>query len=353
MDYSLYTLEDLLTDENFIKYCLRKQSEDVVFWQNVLIQHPSLVSMSAEAEKIFFMLSVKLSPQEKASELLKLKQSIEQTDVLETVAPNYETKKIKLPGLHTWISAAAAILICIGIVSIISRKDGNITLPSYQEISKAETLRTGFNERRKVTLSDGSIVILNGLTELKIDASYNKDSRVLWLKGEAYFQVSKNKDKPFIVISGKTAITALGTSFKINNYTADHPVSIMLTTGKVSVGKVADQKIANKMELLPGEKADVTELSSEFVKTAFDPAEVENWKSRRLVFSMATLREIRTVLKTTYGVEIETDSQPKKPIAFTGQFTDQSLTDVLDAIGFSNHFSYSVNNNKVMLNFKK
>lgn len=352
MDYSLYTIEDLLTDEHFIKYCLREESEAVAFWEETLGRHPELVAKSAQAERLFFILSVKLDPKEKEQQLLKLRQRLE-PPLAEVAEEETQTKRVRFGSLRTWISAAAAILICVGIFTIISRKDGSTTIPSYQEISKARVLKTDFNERREVKLPDGSRVILNGLTELKIDANYNQENRVLWLKGEAFFSVAKNKDKPFIVISGRTVTTALGTSFKINNYSDNKPVSVMLTTGKVNVGKVAGQKIENHLELLPGEKADVTESDSQFVKSSFDLRDIENWTSRRLVFSMASLKEIKTILKGVYGVEIETVNHPKKPIAFTGEFSNQTLTEVLDAIGFSNHFSYTINNNKVMLDFKK
>lgn len=345
MDYTQATVEDLLTDEHFISYCLQETPEAVAFWKNILKQNPALASKSAEAEQLFFILSVKLSPDEKAKELSKLKYSIEQGEEESTLRRG--------SALRTWISAAAAILICVGMFAVFSRKDGRNAIPSQQEFSKAQTLKTEFNERRTVSLPDGSTVTLNGLTELKIDANYNKENRVLWLKGEAFFSVAKNKDKPFIVISGKTATTALGTSFKINNYKAEEPVSVMLTTGKVSLGTVAGQKIDNHLELLPGEKAEMTASADSFVKSTFELTEVDNWNNRRLTFAMASLREIKQTLKAVYGVDIDTANQPNKPIAFTGQFTNQGLTEVLDAIGFTNHFSYTINHNKIMLEFKK
>jgi transmembrane sensor len=350
MNYSLYTIEDLLTDESFINYCLCKNPEDVQVWENVLSVHPELTEKVEQAKKLIFLLSVKASPAEKTAELNKLRAKIE---VDEQATEEVLNKRSGIIRKLTWISAAAAVLICIGAYFLFDQKDYSTTVPIYDAQNLNTAIRTKYNERKSITLADGSVVLMNGLTTLKIDEQYGKHNRVLWLNGEAHFTVSKNKEKPFIVISGKTSTTALGTSFKINNYDTALPVSIMLTTGKVNIGKVAGQKIENCASLLPGEKMEVTEQDSKFVKSAFDITEVQNWTERKLTFSMASLKEISTVLKNLYGVEIISSNQPKNPIAFTGEFHNQSLSEVLDAIGFSNHFSYTLNNDKVILDFRR
>ncbi|WP_214226722.1 FecR family protein [Pedobacter sp. B4-66] len=349
MDYSLYTIEDFLTDESFVKFCLRDNQEDIVFWENLLNQNPELSEKIHQAESLFFLLSVKIDPQEKERELSKLKSSIEHLQISES--EHTPVKTIRLKSGTFWFSSAAAILICIGVYALMNKKDYSTTVPIYNEYSKNSAIKTGYNERKSITLSDGSIVLLNSLSILKIDDNYNEHNRVLWIDGEAHFSVAKNKNKPFIVISGKTATTALGTSFKINNYKMHTSTSIMLTTGKVSVGTVNDQEITNKVELIPGEQVEVLEAQNKFTKSNFDLQKVENWADRKLVFSMASLKDIKSVLKEIYGVEIITEKQPKKPIAFTGQFKNENLTDVLDAIGFANHFTYTIKNDTVTIAF--
>jgi transmembrane sensor len=350
MNYSLYTVEDLLADESFINYCLLKNPEDVLVWEDILTAHPELAENAGQAKKLLFLLSVKASPAEKTAELNRLRAKIEGDEQSLDDAPG---KRSGIIRKLSWISAAAAVLICIGGYFFFDQKDYSTTVPVYDVQNLNTAIKTKYNERKSITLADGSVVLMNGLTTLKIDENYGKHNRVLWLTGEAHFTVAKNKEKPFIVISRKTSTTALGTSFKINNYDAALPVSIMLTTGKVNIGKVTGQKIENRASLLPGEKMEVSEQDGKFSKSAFDITEVRNWTERKLTFSMASLKEIRTVLKNLYGVEIIISNQPKSPIAFTGEFHNQSLSEVLDAIGFSNHFSYTLNNDKVILDFKK
>lgn len=349
MDYSLYTIEDFLTDESFVKYCLRDNHQDIAFWENILIRYPELSTKIHQAESLFFLLSVKIDPQEKEQELSKLKSSIEHLQTLES--EQIPAKTIRLKSRTLWFSSAAAILIAIGAYALLNRKDYSTTIPVYNELNTKATIKTGYNERKSIRLSDGSTVLMNSLTTLKIDDNYNENNRVLWMDGEAHFSVAKNKDKPFIVVSGKTATTALGTSFKINNYKMHTSTSVMLTTGKVSVGTVNDQKIINKVELIPGEQVEIVETQNKFTKSNFELEKVENWAERKLVFSMASLKDIKSVLKEIYGVEIRTEKQPKKPIAFTGQFKNENLTDVLNAIGFANHFTYTIKNDTVTLAF--
>lgn len=349
MDYSLYTVEDFLTDESFVKYCLRDNQQDIAFWENIAIKYPELSPAIHQAESLFFLLSIKIDPQEKERELFKLKSSIEQLEA--TAAENVSTKTIRLKSRAIWFSSAAAILIGIAAYALMNREDYSTTIPVYNELSTKAIIKTGYNERKSVRLSDGSTVLMNSLTTLKIADNYNEHNRVLWMDGEAYYSVAKNKDKPFIVVSGKTVTTALGTSFKINNYKMRPSTSVMLTTGMVSVGTVDDQKITNKVELVPGEQVEVTATQNKFTKSNFDLGKVQNWTERKLVFSMASLKDIKSVLKEIYGVEIITEKQPKKPIAFTGQFKNENLTDVLNAIGFANHFTYTIKNDTVTLTF--
>jgi len=353
MNYSLYKIEDFLTDENFIKYCLREDPEVVMYWEGILKEHPELTDIIQQAESLFMVLALKVDPAEKEKELEKLKLAIETETFADPVVIESPQRIVRFKRKYAWLSAAAAILICIGVYPLMNKVDYSTHIPAYTQVNKSEEVRTKFNERRTVNLPDGSIVLLNGLTELKIDKDYNKNNRVLWLSGEAHFTVAKNKDKPFIVISGKTATTALGTSFKINNYSRSAETSVMLTTGKVNVGTINGQEVINHVQLLPGEQVNVGEAGNKFNKSTFSIQEVEDWTNRKLVFSMSSLDEIKSVLKNIYGVEIITGNRPTKTIAFTGQFTNESLTQVLDAIGFSNHFTYSIKDDKVKLDFEK
>lgn len=349
MKYDAYAIEDFLTEESFVNYCLGSPQEDVLFWKNILYQQPELEERIYKAKALFFLLAVKVDPREKEQELNKLKLVIETSK--EKVGLIEEIPVRRLMSRSSWISIAAAILICIGTYVLVHKKEYANQIQPYTAGSKSMLLKTAYNERKTLTLSDGTKVTVNGSTELKLDDHYNQEKRVLWLNGEAYFEVAQNKEKPFIVISGITTTTALGTSFKINNYNNRAHTLIMLNSGKVSVGSLINQKVIDHLQLVPGEKVEVT--SGKFDKSTFDLQEIDNWKNRKLVFSMASLKEIKSVLKEIYGIEVRSKNQPKKPIAFTGTFVNEGLSEVLKAIGFSNHFTYTIQDDIVTLDFDK
>jgi transmembrane sensor len=340
MDYTLYTIEDYLTDDSFINYCLETDKNDILFWNNLIVEYPEIAVKIKEAKALFFLLAIKVNPLDKEQELLKLKTSIDPAPVKTKVTISR----------FAWYAVAASILLFIGIYAVISRKDYSVDLPVLEKQHQMVEIKTGYQERRTVKLADGSVVTLNGLTTLKVDQDYNSNNRVLWLSGEANFDVARNKDKPFIVISGKTATTALGTSFKIRNYTGGKEATVMLTTGKVNIGTVEGERVTNHFSILPGEMI-TAQATGGFIKAAFNIQEVEDWKNRKIIFSRASMTEIKSVLYKIYGVEIQTVGEPKKMIAFTGEFTNENLSDVLAAIGFSNHFTYTIKENKVELIF--
>ncbi|WP_316819405.1 FecR family protein [Pedobacter gandavensis] len=349
MKYTAYAVEDFLTEDTFLNYCLGNDQEAVLFWENIIQTHPELEERILKARTLFYLLAVKVDPQEKEQELQKLKMVIEQ---LGEALPEQHLPANQPPSRKlSWISIAATVLIAVGVYALFNKKEYGTIIPSTIETSKNLLIKTAYNERKTITLSDGSKVTLNGLTELKLDPDYNEKSRIIWLTGEAYFEVEKDKNKPFIVITGKTATTALGTSFKINNYNRRKETSVMLNTGKVSVGTIVNSMVKEELVLSPGEQVDISSSQDRFVKTTFNPQKIDDWYNRNLVFSKASLQEIKSRLNETYGIEIIAKNEPKNPIAFTGKFYGKGLTEVLNAIGFSNHFTYVIKGDRVELQF--
>lgn len=374
MKYTAYAVEDFLTEDTFLNYCLGNDQEAVLFWENIKNTHPELEERILKARTLFYLLAVKVDPLEKEQELQKLKMVIDQLEetsstikkanpstvisspIQETFPeqeiPIYQTQRRKLWEKRTsWISIAATLLIAVGVYALFNKKEYGTTIPTAIENSNSILIKTAYNERKTITLSDGSKVTINGLTELKLDPNYNEKSRMIWLSGEAFFEVAKDKEKPFIVITGKTATTALGTSFKINNYNRRKETSVMLNTGKVSVGTIVNNTVKEELVLLPGEQVDISSSPDKLVKTTFNRQKIDDWYNRNLVFSKASLQEIKSLLKETYGIEIIAKNEPKNPIAFTGKFYGKGLTEVLSAIGFSNHFTYVIKGDRVELRF--
>ena len=97
-------------------------------------------------------------------------------------------------------------------------------------------------------LPDGSKVWVNSDSRLSYGSRFNQKERVLSLEGEAYFEVTPDKDRPFIVETDELAVRALGTSFNVKSYEEEKDVSTVLMTGKVEVTSDYDRLVLNPNE---------------------------------------------------------------------------------------------------------
>ncbi|EXY33642.1 fecR family protein [Bacteroides fragilis str. 3397 T10] len=103
-----------------------------------------------------------------------------------------------------------------------------------------------YGQKANLTLPDGTKVWLNSATHLSYDAEYNKSDRKIYLDGEAYFEVAKNKDKRFIVCCNDLEIEALGTIFDVKGYGDDLSVTTLLAEGSVRVSNKREFEIKSK-----------------------------------------------------------------------------------------------------------
>lgn len=159
-------------------------------------------------------------------------------------------------------------------------------------------------------LEDGSVVHLNAGSELKIPVSFEKDSRDVWLKGEAFFDVTPDKNRLFTVHTEKAKISVLGTEFDVRAYEDEKEVITTLVTGMVEVcsGAVADR-------LSPGEQARVEPGKISTGKVDVYPYIA--WKTGRMFFEDAPLEQIMTELQRWYDFEIFYANPNVKEMRFT------------------------------------
>ena len=204
-----------------------------------------------------------------------------------------------------------------------------------------------------VFLKDGSKVILNSESSIAYDENFSSANREIVLTGEAFFDVAKNPDKPFIVKSGEISTTALGTSFNVRNFKNEN-ITVSLITGKVNVKKTGNHLSHEQNTLLPGEKITyIIRSSTEFTKLKYNDSEELLWKDGILSFDQSSIPTAFARLERWYGVNIITNSQDHKDVSYGAIFKDQSLEQVLEAMGFTLNFDYSIEDKKVNINFKK
>ncbi|QHS58648.1 FecR family protein [Chitinophaga agri] len=163
----------------------------------------------------------------------------------------------------------------------------------------------------KLLLSDGTEVWLNATSRLRFPFNFTGDKREVYLDGEAYFQVSKNDAKPFIVHTEQTDILVLGTSFNVNAY------SDGLTRTSLVTGAVITKADGKEVQLKPGQEA-VYSSDKGYRITEFDDSEVLAWMKGVYVFHNTPLSDIASVIERWYGVEVVFDNKELAGKKFTG-----------------------------------
>lgn len=240
---------------------------------------------------------------------------------------------------------AASLIIIIGSVFFVFRyyliSDQPATAKTIVEQLNKNTLK---GQKLSVFLPDGSKVILNSLSDLWYNSTFDGDSaRLVHLNGEAFFDIEKDVHRPFIVNINGITVTALGTSFNVLGRAGEN-VEVSLVSGKVRVVHGAKHLI-----LEPGEQA-VATTRGKLNKQSFDD-DVIAWKNGELVFKKSTLEEAVKKLELWYGVDISVINKPLKITHYSGNFIDKNMSEVLQGMSFVYDFRYDINGKKVQIKF--
>jgi len=187
--------------------------------------------------------------------------------------------------------------------------------------AKIETPRGGTYE---VTLPDGTLVKLNAGTTLSYPTVFNKDKREVSLRGEAYFEVAKRKDQPFIVRTKNQEVQVLGTHFNINAYPTAAQTKTTLLEGKVQVKELIRGK---KVTLLPGDQSVSTgaELSRHPVNVQQEMA----WVYGKFNFDGKSLRQVMDELSQWYAIDVVYKGDVPDVAFFGGTFRTSKLSTIL------------------------
>ena len=194
-------------------------------------------------------------------------------------------------------------------------------------------------------LSDGTRVWLNACSELRYPVSFVRKERRVMLKGEAYFQVSRDSSRPFYVQTSRQNIRVLGTSFNVRSYPADQEYTT-LESGRVSVHCLGQDCL-----LRPGEQLRLSDTSVVIV-----PVRSENyigWKNQCWVYDNCMLKEVFKDLERWYNVQIELEDESIGLRHFTGNFRRyDNINTVLEMIGLVAHVKYKVEGREIVFSWK-
>jgi transmembrane sensor len=246
-----------------------------------------------------------------------------------------------------WIKGIAASILLISgswfLVNRIQNKE-SANIETIEKRGVIEVKNTS-NSPQRVPLEDGSVVILKQKSSISFPEHFGEERRLVYLHGEAFFQVKRNPAKPFVVSTENLATQVLGTSFTVKSYDDARSIEVLVASGRVSVYEVADKVSANsngviltrnqkivfdkkskKMELAIVENPAVT--TSELVST------------HGFSFLETPVKDAFSLLEKAYGIDIVIENDTVETCLFTGDLTDLSLFEQLDLICKSVNASY-------------
>lgn len=204
-------------------------------------------------------------------------------------------------------------------------------------------------QKTKILLPDGSVAYLNSCSSIRYLSGFVGDERRIFLEGEGFFEVAKDKSKPFIVESRSVETIALGTAFNVKAFEKEGEIRVSLVEGEVIVNQLANPD--NSQILKPGKELLLSPDSNTFLEQDFDLEEVIGWKEGKLVFTQANLQEIKLRLERWYGVQIDVSGKMPSNWKVTTVYENQSLRNVLIDLQYSRKFAYEIKHSNVTITF--
>lgn len=226
----------------------------------------------------------------------------------------------------------------------IKSKGDTITYQNLSGTNKLEynTLKVPRGGEFFLILSDGTKVWLNSESELKYPTQFSTKERKVFLKGEAYFKVKKNKSKTFYVNTQEQNLAVLGTEFNINSYHKDE-IYTTLVEGSIKLSY-------NRQEVIlePNEQSFIenNELKTRTVNTK----EYTAWKDGRFIFKDKKLEDIMEILSRWYNIEVFFQNSKCREIPFTGNLERfDRIENLLERIEILEKVKFRIKNNAIII----
>ncbi len=186
--------------------------------------------------------------------------------------------------------------------------DGELKYETNEElIPTTNTITTPRGGQYQLVLTDGTRVWLNAQSSIKFPTRFAGDTRVVYITGEVYFEVAKNKKMPFLVHTHNQKIEVLGTHFNVNTYVDEAAEKTTLIEGSVKVAKVRDgfEEMNSAKLLRPGQEALLTSESSLIKVGAADTEAAISWKNGYFKFDKADIQTVMRQISRWYDVDVK------------------------------------------------
>ncbi len=330
----MYNFSDHIAHDFIAAYLSGKASEEQVFiveeWINASIENKAYF----ESLKKTWLETGKLEPTpvivnvdiawDKLSSKIDAYENSNKTISINRKQKN-ETSRILL--------RIAAVLIPIAILSIIY----------FWQTGRVKQIDLFANEVSiQDTLPDGTTVAINAKSKLSYPQKFKGSTREVILEGEAYFEVSHDKEKPFIIHTGDANIKVLGTSFNVNAYNENKEIEVLVKEGKVMLySSDITSGDTNAVVLVAGEKGIFDKITHKVRKISESNINDLYWKTKTLIFSKTELSMVVETLQKFYGINIVFNNKDLYNCKLSATFINQPIDNIIDIIAKSFNLTFT------------
>ncbi|CAN5525731.1 hypothetical protein BH23BAC1_BH23BAC1_20000 [soil metagenome] len=329
------TVEDLMLDESFRKW-VSNDPEMKIYWEEWLKMNPDQIDIVEKAKQNLKLLA--LDKDEHFKEEL-----VEVWDRINITIESAGTESINSSKLaNSWYKWAAVFAGLLGLGAFIF----SILQIEHQKFN------TSYGETKELFLPDSSKITLNANSTIAFKKNWKTGQiREVWLEGEAFFEVKKQKLEPdlpkakFVVHANELNVEVLGTEFNVNNRRG--LVKVILNSGEI--------KLNSKSEKILMKPGDMVEYSptEKFIQKLVEPEKLTSWRFQKIIFDKATLHEISQVIEDNYGVSIEFSEASLANRNFTGVVSYQDLDLFLAILAESLNLNIIKKQEKILINERK
>ena len=256
------------------------------------------------------------------------------------------------------IAASVTLLLGVGAWWYLNKQNSQSAIASSQQ-SKSEITSMDNTSAKpvRIDLEDGSSVTLSPHSQLQYPNHFAANKREVQLKGEALFEVSKNPERPFYVITDKLVTKVLGTSFYVRTVEATKKVEVEVLTGKVSVYEKEKVNNVNPgVVLTPNHKVTFFTAEKHFITGLVEKPLPQilplNNKPETFEFDDAPIAVILDKLEKVYGIDIELENDKLSTCPLTADITQQPLYTKLDIICATINGKYEVKGTTILISGK-
>jgi ferric-dicitrate binding protein FerR (iron transport regulator) len=355
MKYEYYQASDFFQDENFRNWILKNDPDLNLFWERWLLQHPHKRNEIQVARKMVLALQFKdeqLTEEQSQGIWAKIISENEHQEMdskpASKILPIDPSKSRNLnTRTFSWFFyriAAGFSLLAIVWFMLENPHSVETELVEIQPVIKENPA----GQKSKIFLSDGSVVYLNANSRIRYLEDFQNDKRLIHLEGEAFFEVAKDSLRPFIVNSGAISTRALGTKFNVAAFPEQEEIQVTLLEGKV---ELVSNDSSTQLILEEKEAALYDPNSIQLTELPYDANHLL-WKDGILYFNQSLLPEVISSLERWYGVQVEINGNFVPNTMISGRFENESLENVLQSIGFTSGFKYTIEGKNVELYLK-